>query len=473
VSGISLGLLFLGVTTAFGWLVTLLSTVVKILFPLAAIRQVVKIVDSAANAVFKLDDKATKKWRTTSQQIYEKYTMDEATRKSFKELGNQLEPDTRNLLRKFLKILPRSLQKFVDGKISLNNTPYSDFDFTVGDLNPTYHPSWNGRSLMVMAAMAYENKRFLYEHLVSQGWDVEMFQDAYTDLQGFVATKEKTVVLSFRGTEGLNPFDWDTDFTLRRKDLGNGILVHAGFYNAISDQYELINKHLQKAGAEDGKLWITGHSLGAALASVFTARLIIDHKEWVNKHLGGLYTFGQPRCGNKAYADLFIPYQRKNMVYRFVNCYDIMPQMPYMDEPPENPSEGDKMSTKKRKLLGKQSTLCTGKERHLHHHGNLIWMDADGNLKIVEDTQAVNYEQSRVILGFWSGVEKIFRGITEENAVRLLLRFILPFYLNDHLPSDYLKILEKEARKPLGEFHQILPIIRNLLIERNMPTTAP
>ena len=48
-------------------------------------------------------------------------------------------------------------------------------------------------------------------------------------------------------------------------------------------------------------LWITVHSLGAALATLAVAKLRLEKDEPVN----GLYTFGQPRTGDRDFAKNF------------------------------------------------------------------------------------------------------------------------------------------------------------------------
>lgn len=49
------------------------------------------------------------------------------------------------------------------------------------------------------------------------------------------------------------------------------------------------------------QIWITGHSLGGAIAHIYATKLGVDN------NFGDrikLYTFGQPRVGNKQYANL-------------------------------------------------------------------------------------------------------------------------------------------------------------------------
>ena len=62
------------------------------------------------------------------------------------------------------------------------------------------------------------------------------------------------------------------------------------------------------------KIWITGHSLGAALATLAADRY---------RNVKGLYTYGSPRVGDKDFKKNF----RMN-TYRFVNNNDIVTKVP-------------------------------------------------------------------------------------------------------------------------------------------------
>lgn len=79
---------------------------------------------------------------------------------------------------------------------------------------------------------------------------------------------------------------------------------------------------------KDSKFVVIGHSLGGALAAMFMAALIIRKEEQLLKWLEGVYTFGQPRVGNKEFGDCMdnklkiygVPY------FRVVYCYDLCPK---------------------------------------------------------------------------------------------------------------------------------------------------
>src|SRR5262249_54451343 len=64
-------------------------------------------------------------------------------------------------------------------------------------------------------------------------------------------------------------------------------------------------------------VWLTGHSLGAALATLAAARWAAGHR------VQGLYTFGSPRVGNAAFAAT-VP----GPCYRFVNNNDVVTRLP-------------------------------------------------------------------------------------------------------------------------------------------------
>jgi len=78
-------------------------------------------------------------------------------------------------------------------------------------------------------------------------------------------------------------------------------MVHQGFYNAYASVGGYVRTDVQKLLSlyRDAKLFITGYSLGAALATLCAADL---HN--VFSHIDNLYTFGSPRVGNEQFASL-------------------------------------------------------------------------------------------------------------------------------------------------------------------------
>ena len=137
--------------------------------------------------------------------------------------------------------------------------------------------------------------------------------------QAFLAKNDEFAVLSFRGTQ---PDKWEdvrTDLRVLKLRTIDG-RVHIGFKNAFDDVKDAITEELRK---HLGKmpLYITGHSLGAALATVATQEI----EEEFNDLVAACYTFGSPRVGDGKYEKAIkVPF------YRIVNTTDIVTLLPFL-----------------------------------------------------------------------------------------------------------------------------------------------
>jgi triacylglycerol lipase len=101
--------------------------------------------------------------------------------------------------------------------------------------------------------------------------------------------------------------------------------VHLGFSRALDVIWlELLDDVLSWKAPEQ-TLWVTGHSLGGALATLAVDRLT-DTDAGVD--IAGLYTFGQPRAGDRDFAENF---DRKmpRRAFRFVNDEDAVTRVPW------------------------------------------------------------------------------------------------------------------------------------------------
>lgn len=131
------------------------------------------------------------------------------------------------------------------------------------------------------------------------------------------------IVVSFRGTEPTELADWitDLDFDLVGGPLGGR--VHEGFYDALSNVWHLVDLAVAGFTADEPKpLWVTGHSMGGALATLAVARWLQQ-----GRAVAGLYTFGQPRTGDDEFARNF-NFAFKPYAFRFVNNNDIATRVP-------------------------------------------------------------------------------------------------------------------------------------------------
>ena len=173
------------------------------------------------------------------------------------------------------------------------------------------------------ASVADENA-LLRECLAAGGFDLKgVLFDAKTDTQGYVAVRRHKegcpgmAVLAFRGTQQIR--DWMTNLDAATtpvsssggETLGN---VHRGFNEAFLSVRDQIGPLLE--GDEELPLFITGHSLGGALATLATWYLKGDS-------LAACYTYGAPRVGDTGLMDRF-----RTPVYRVVNGVDPVPFAP-------------------------------------------------------------------------------------------------------------------------------------------------
>ena len=128
--------------------------------------------------------------------------------------------------------------------------------------------------------------------------------------QAHIAANEKEIIVAFRGTEPNEFNDIKADLKAYHKDG-----FHGGFYNEYkklqSDILDRLNK-LQRA--MDRPIYITGHSLGGAMATVAAYHM---------PYASGLYTFGSPRA-----VSIFNKRKLKVPHYRTVNNNDIVPKVP-------------------------------------------------------------------------------------------------------------------------------------------------
>jgi hypothetical protein len=130
-----------------------------------------------------------------------------------------------------------------------------------------------------------------------------------------LATGSDLAVLAFRGTA--DPIDVLVDLAAHRMrwNAAEGVAgtVHAGFAAALGLLWDDVSAALAPI---QEPLWITGHSLGGALAVLAATRAPAE----------AVVTFGAPRVGDAAFA-LFVNGLPARAL-RYVNCCDLVPGLP-------------------------------------------------------------------------------------------------------------------------------------------------
>jgi triacylglycerol lipase len=199
--------------------------------------------------------------------------------------------------------------------------PNANYMATASDL--AYYPE-------AEATPKYRDLLGLDARLISRG-----------NTQAYILTNESAIVVAFRGTEAPTSIDGLKDWLLTdamnllivpQGRLGTDLIAagvsarfHQGFVGAIADIWDPVFEAVAaELKASDRPLWITGHSLGGALA-LLAGWLFL--RKFVNVHQ--VYTFGGPMIGNKDAVAAF-DRELKGKIFRYVEPRDPVPQLPTM-----------------------------------------------------------------------------------------------------------------------------------------------
>lgn len=239
---------------------------------------------------------------------------------------------------------------------------------------------WLGR----LSSIAYSTKADIQTELTKLGLASDddhfrYFENTCTDTQAFYVSTSSlkappadldnpfnkasndVAVLVFRGTEqkwddlATDLYAWNRPNT---SPIGN---VHAGFMGALTSIWnspkdskcgtfqgikDFLAEHHQFDGRgtspirKGSELYITGHSLGAALATLALTRTATDQCESEGKWsddtcarryvpVSGLVTFGSPRVGDRSFADTLARWmQDRTPIFRFVHGQDLVTDVP-------------------------------------------------------------------------------------------------------------------------------------------------
>ncbi|KAJ2883641.1 hypothetical protein FB639_002133, partial [Coemansia asiatica] len=138
------------------------------------------------------------------------------------------------------------------------------------------------------------------------------------------------IVVSFRGSAEFG--DWVEDFATSFVDWprsGAGTQVGMGYLEGYQVASPLIMRTIVElsTGYPDYSIVATGHSLGGARASMFAADISANYPHLLARL--ELYTYGQPKCGDKGFADYMDSLDFLKI--REVNKADIAPHLPSAD----------------------------------------------------------------------------------------------------------------------------------------------
>jgi triacylglycerol lipase len=140
---------------------------------------------------------------------------------------------------------------------------------------------------------------------------------------GFVASKDGSLYVVIRGTQ--TPLEWLDDGSIQPTPFipgwGTTTVGFRGIHDQIFAQIQsLVASHL----SESPDLFVTGHSLGAALANLTAAHLVAAGN--VASENTTVYSFSGPRVGDPVFTAQFN--QRIAAAWRIFNTEDLVPTLP-------------------------------------------------------------------------------------------------------------------------------------------------
>ncbi len=159
--------------------------------------------------------------------------------------------------------------------------------------------------------------------------------------QAYVGENEGSIVVAFRGSESPTSIDGFKDWLLTNARnflvlpegrigtdfaaAGVGARFHRGFMEALAEIWTPLHVAVEEAlRRKERPVWVTGHSLGGAIAKLAAWRF---HQKFIAVHR--ICTFGAPMTGNKAAADAFLR-EFPGSVIRYVDHCDMVPKLPTM-----------------------------------------------------------------------------------------------------------------------------------------------
>ena len=221
-------------------------------------------------------------------------------------------------------------KKFYEITVDNIIPPYNDYEYLKNCDQLPFRPRAgsfdmvNAWWLAEASTLAYSEPEFVTETFQKKAGFTEVKYFADLTTQCFVASNDQFAIVAFRGSEGRlregdsDPgyilADWLTNFNFLPAQWEQGGKVHRGFKTALSEVWAPLQKHVSSLQKRNLKLWLTGHSLGAALATLAADRI---------GKVAGVYTFGSPRVGDRDFKNRY----RVN-AYRFVNNNDIVTRVP-------------------------------------------------------------------------------------------------------------------------------------------------
>lgn len=136
----------------------------------------------------------------------------------------------------------------------------------------------------------------------------------------YILENDADVIVVCRGTEVKQWSDISADASISRKKLTYG-KVHIGFQHYVDKVWADIVARSENWNNKN--VWFTGHSLGAAMATIMACRFGSDNKFPVP---AGLFTYGSPRVGDRKFANHMnaLPFEH----HRWVNNGDIITKIP-------------------------------------------------------------------------------------------------------------------------------------------------
>ena len=163
-----------------------------------------------------------------------------------------------------------------------------------------------------ISAITYDNPKESKNKFKSFGFTVVEFFDI-NGAQAYLLKDTNGIhVLSFRGTEVSQKSDILADLKAGKNLEACGGKVHVGFKGEINKIWPAI----EKAIANIDTLYVTGHSLGAAMATIAASRM--------QSKVTALVTFGSPRVGNLEFVNSLMVTH-----YRVQNNCDDVTKVPF------------------------------------------------------------------------------------------------------------------------------------------------